>query len=111
MTPTKEDLNGSPLADIAICFGVSERTARRWLKALDIYEPRKGYGPGKISDPDALDIRISKSDGESVKSLANRYNVSPATIYRIVAGQTHRVIKETALVSVIYNPDINRHLS
>ena len=103
-------MDGLDPAQVAEKFGVSERTARRWLAKFGLYKPRSGYGPGKITEAQAIEIRDARKAGEPVKDLAARYGVTLATIYR-VASKNHRPSKDTAIVTVIYNPNISRERS
>jgi hypothetical protein len=84
-------------------FGVSRRTLTRWLQHHDIYDPKPNYGP-KLSSDDATEIRRLFESGTPQKELAKIYGVTVATIGRIINNVHHRVSKDTAIVSIIYNP-------
>jgi Mor family transcriptional regulator len=42
----------------------------------------------KLSEEDVRAIKHSPSDSKSIESLAKRFNVSPTTVYDVVAGRT-----------------------
>lgn len=104
MKPSKEELllyveDGRK--QIAEIFGVSERTVVRWLKEHDLFER---IGRGKLSLKKARLIRQEHQKGASIKELASKYNVTFASISRVVHHITYPDKKEFAIVSVIYNP-------
>lgn len=86
LLPFKHDIEGA-----AKTFGVSERTIRRWLKKLDIYEPREGYGPGKVDIERAAEIRRLYEEGHTQAELGKMYGITQAMIGRIVNNLAYRV--------------------
>lgn len=106
MKPTKDEIetfNGNWVA-IANHFGVSERTARRWLESYGLYHPKKNYGSHKLNSDVAKEIRARHTnEGLSIKDLAKEYEVTFATISRILHNFTYPD-PSTAKVSVTYNP-------
>jgi hypothetical protein len=84
-------------------FGVSERTFIRWMDFYGLYEPRENYGNYKLSPEDIDEIRRLHAEGVAMKELAKRYCVTISSISRVIHKVTHKVQKEMAIVSVIYN--------
>ena len=80
-------------------FGVSERTILRWVKHYGLFE-RKG---GKLDIFKAREIRQKHRDGKSIKSIAKEYDVTFASISRIIQMINYKE-KEFADVKVFYNP-------
>jgi transposase len=85
-------------------YDVSEKTIIRWLKSYNIYE-HGHYGRGKIGKEKAVEIRTKHQEGASIKSLAKEYDVSFASISRVVHRITYKDAgPDFANVSVVYNP-------
>jgi transposase len=103
MKPSKEELlvYAGDRKQIAEVFGVSDRTVVRWLKEYDLFER---VGRGKLNLQKARQIRNEHQKGASMKELASKYNVTFASISRVVHGLTYPEHKEFAKVSVVYNP-------
>lgn len=91
--------------EAARVFGVSERTIRRWLQHYGLYEPRKNYGPNKLDQALAEEIREKFRKGSQMKDLAIEYGVTFATISRVVHNIVHKTkrLGEFAAVTMIYN--------
>lgn len=102
MRPPKEQLTGDWRVD-AQRFGVSERTARRWLEFYGMYHPVPNFGSSKLNFQLAREIRCRyTNEGVSIKDLAQAYNVTFSTISRILHNQTYPE-KDTAKISMTYN--------
>ena len=89
----------------ALRWGVNERTIRRWLALEDLYNPRDGYGPGKLDKEKAAQIRRLSSTGYTQSQLGTIFNVSQAMVGRVVNNIAHPVnmrLKGTAEVK--YSP-------
>jgi len=97
LTPYKGDRK-----KIAQDYGVSERTAIRWLDHYGLYKPRDNYGY-KLNMKKAREIRRLYREGTSMRDIAQRYDVTFASISRVVHGVTYKE-KQVADVFVIYNP-------
>lgn len=109
MIPAKEELvpfNGDKKS-IAKAFKVTDRTVYRWLKHHGLDCPKKNFGPYKLDDSKAKEIRRLHASGISAKLLAKKYGVTIAAIGRVLNNITYREIRETAEVYVIYNPAID----
>lgn len=89
---------------IAKDFQVTVRTVYRWLKFHELDNPKKNFGPYKLDECKAREIRNLHTKGVSAKDLAENYGVTVAAIGRILNNVTYREIKETAEVFVVYNP-------
>ena len=87
----------------AIHFGVSDKTISRWMKKLGLYLPKKNYGT-KLNLQKAQEIRVKYSNGSEIKDLAKEYEVTFSTISRIIDNISYKTTKDTATVTVIYNP-------
>lgn len=106
MKPERSQLSSyeSDFKKVAIDFNVSERTARRWLNDYGLYHPKRNFGAYKLSLEDAREIRIKHiNNGVSSKDLAKEYEVTFASIRRILNNETYPENK-TAGISVTYNP-------
>lgn len=107
MIPDKDDLfpyvNDRKAA--AKKFNVTEKTITNWMKKYEIYKPKQNYGCNKLNFEKALEIRKNHKQGESIKSLSSKYNVTFATISRIINNLIYveKETKDTAKVSVVYN--------
>lgn len=104
MKPSKEELLpyvGDNRKRIAEIFDVSERTVVRWLKEYGLFQR---VGRGKLSLKKARLIRQEHHKGASIKELSSKYNVTFASISRVIHHITYPDRKEFAKVSVIYNP-------
>ena len=87
MKPTKTDLQPyqNELHAAAVQFRVSTRTIRRWMAEVGLYNPRSGFGPGKLSANKAAEIRyLYRTDQFTQVELAERFQVTQAMICRIV---------------------------
>jgi len=106
MVPPKKQLEAfdGNLSKIADHYDVSERTARRWLGTYGLYRPTKNFGAYKLGLQEAREIRARHTNEcISIKELAEEYNVTFATISRILHNQTYCEVN-TAKISVTYNP-------
>lgn len=65
---------------------------------------KKGAGVKKLSYEIACQIRALSAEGKSINQLAQQFEVTFASISRILHGVTYPPHKETATVTVIYNP-------
>jgi transposase len=84
-------------------FNVSEKTICRWMQSEGIYECKKNYGV-KLNMQKAQEIRKKFEEGSKIKDIAKEYGVTFSAISRILHNINYPVIKETALVKVVYNP-------
>lgn len=100
MRPEKADISGLSREQIAEKYSVSDKTAVRWLNYYDIYEKKIT----RLSKEKAREIRDKYLNNETVKSMAEDYGVTLSTIYRIVNQETYPSSKDSASVSVSYNP-------
>ena len=104
MRPKKKELESfvgdRPAA--AKHFDVSERTILRWFKHYGLFQ-RKGRG--KLDLYKARKIRQKHKDGVSIKDLAKEYNVTFASISRIIQRINYKDPEELADVQVLYNPN------
>lgn len=101
MIPAKEELqrfNGDK-KEVACSFGVSEKTATRWLLKYGLYQKQKRLDPDEV-----MEIRAKFNEGESVTSLAKQFKVTFSSISRVVTQQTHRMSRDVAEIMVVYNP-------
>lgn len=105
MVPNKEELlpYRENRKEAAKFFGVTEKTIVNWMKKHEIYKAKPNYGCGKLNGEKALEIRKLHSEGVSVKDIAKKYQVTFATISRIIHNLIYREDKNTAIVSVVYN--------
>lgn len=105
MIPSKEELLPfkENRRDAAKFFDVSEKTIINWFKKYELYEPKKNYGCGKLNRQKAEEIRNLYTQGISMGELATKYQVTFATISRIIHNLIYREGKDTAIVSVVYN--------
>lgn len=103
MKPNKEELLNLSVQQIRERYYVTEKTALRWLGdyGMRSIKPR-------LTKKQVVAIRASDLP---IKTLADQYNVSLATIYRIKNNQTHKVPKVCcsggAVVSMTYNEHLN----
>lgn len=80
------------LKEAAEHFSVSERTIRRWLDAEGLYDPRKGWGPGKLESEEVCSIRQLYDSGECTQlEIAERFGITQAMVCRIINNQSHRI--------------------
>lgn len=105
MTPKKEDLipfvnNRKEASKI---FGVTEKTIVNWMKKYEIYHPKENYGCNKLNSQKAIEIRKLHLQGHTIKELAEKYEVTFATISRIIKNSIYKQDIDTALISVVYN--------
>lgn len=86
-------------------FGVTEKTIINWFKKYNIYKPKKNYGCNKLNFKKALEIRDLYKNGLSLKNISKKYNVSAATISKVINNIIYKEIKDssTASINVIYN--------
>lgn len=106
MIPKQEDLQPYVYnrKEAAKKFGVTEKTIINWLKKYDMYQPRENFGCGKLNFEKAFEIRKEYKTGSSMKVLSQKYNVTLATISRVVHNLIYREKhEEFAKVNVIYN--------
>lgn len=101
MKPKKSDIVNLNREDISKKFNVSLKTAIRWQKEHDLYESKIV----RLDEDSVLNIRQGFEKGDSVKDLANKYNVSLSSIYRIINNETHHFNQTLARISVNYNPN------
>lgn len=101
MRPPKEDIYDMSREQIVDKYGVSEKTAVRWLKHYGLFESKIT----RLSQEQAKEIRERYLKNEPVKWLAEEYGVTLSTIYRVVNRTTHNEFVDTAKVSVSYNPN------
>jgi len=88
-------------------FKISERTARRWLVHYDLYKPKKNFGPRKLNKKKAKEIRVKFNNQDvSIKELAKEYQVTFATVSRILHNITYPE-KDFSKVYVVHNPKVN----
>lgn len=95
MKPSKNDLLPyiNDLPGAAEAFNVSERTIRRWLESYKLYDPTPSYGPGKLDEDTAKEIRsMYDTDKYTQSELAEMYGVTQPTIGKIVNNISYRVI-------------------
>jgi transposase len=99
-------------------LGVSERTLQKNMNNYDIsfrdwkpekeYKKRKGWGGHKLNMKKAKVIRKLYDNGEEIKNIAKRYDVTFSTISRIVNNITYKEAKVAfggeAIVNVEYKP-------
>jgi transposase len=100
--PHKDELLNLSREEIAEKFGVSEKTVIRWLKHHKMFE-----GKGRrLNQTKADKIRAKYKAGMSMKDLSTEYEVTFATISRVINNITYRIDKKTyAKVTVSYNPN------
>lgn len=105
MIPRKEEL--LPYVDdrkeAAKIFDVSEKTVSNWMKKYDLYVPKENFGCGKLDLKKAAEIRKLHRDGAKMKELAAMYDVTFATISRVVHNLIYRKTIGTAEITVVYN--------
>lgn len=105
MMPSKEEL--LPYVDnrkeAAANFSVTEKTIVRWLQKYELYQPRKNYGPGKLTMDVARQIRKSYNDGKTMTELAAEHGVTVSTVSRVLHNIIHKETKDFAIVSAVYN--------
>ncbi len=65
----------------------------QWCKQRSLDNRGQGNGRAKLADSDIPEIRKLSKDGMKCIKIADRYLVSPATIYFIVKGHTWKHIK------------------
>lgn len=113
MIPSKEELIPfeNKRKEAAKFYGVTEKTVINWMKKHGIYKAKENYGCGKLDMGKALEIRKLHKDGVSIKNLANKYQVTFATISRIINNLIYREAHDTAVVNVVYNVDQFGHAS
>ena len=103
MRPPRCEIEQCPdIESVAVTFGVSERTARRWLSYYGLLITQPNFKPNKLKKK-AHEIKNRHWAGEDAKSLAREYGVTIAAIRRVICGVTYRE-KDFAIVRVIYNP-------
>mgnify|MGYP002624854821 CR=1 FL=1 len=79
------------LEEAAKNFGVSQRTIRRWLTEVGLYNPRKGWGRGKLARTQVQKIRdLYRQEKQTQAEMAEMFDVSQAMICRIVNNLSHR---------------------
>lgn len=109
MIPQKEEL--IPYVhyrkDGAKKFKVTEKTIVNWLKFYDLYKPIKNYGCNKLNFEKATKIRELNKNGDSIKKLSADYNVSFATISRILKNKIYKHDKNFSTINVSYNVNKN----
>jgi transposase len=105
MIPSKDELlpYRESRKEAAKKFGVTEKTIINWLKKYNLYQPKPNYGCGKLDGKRATEIRKLHSEGASIKELSKKYDVTFATISRIIHNLIYREEKGTAIVNVVYN--------
>lgn len=105
MIPNKEDL--IPYVyyrkEAAKKFGVTEKTIINWLKKYNLYKPIKNYGCNKLNLEKATEIRELNKNGDSIKKLSSEYNVTFATISRILNNKIYKHDKNFSTINVSYN--------
>ena len=100
MRPEKADISELSREQIAEKYSVSDKTVVRWLKHHGLYERKIT----RLSKEKAREIRDKYLNNEPVKFMAEDYGVTVSTIYRIVNQETYPSSKDSAAVSVSYNP-------
>lgn len=109
MKPNKEELmQFDNYEDAAYYYKVSQRTIRRWLDSYGLYEPKKGFGPGKISDGDVHKIRCLYDQGNTQAEIGKIFGISQAMVGRIVNDLSHKKgikMSGSARVSCRYHND------
>jgi transposase len=107
MIPEKKELISfiNDRKTAAAKFNVTEKTIINWMKKYDIYKPKKNYGCNKLNFEKAMEIRTLHKKGDSIKQLSSKYNVTFATISRIINNLIYieKESKDTAQVTAIYN--------
>ena len=92
MRPNKEELRKYDIPTAAKKFEVSTRTIRRWLAQEGIYNPKPGYGPGKLDKNKAAEIRrLYFVENYTQIKLAKIHGVTQAMIGRIVNNLAYKV--------------------
>jgi len=107
MRPPKEKLepfvNDRQMA--AEKYKVSERTVSRWMQYYGILERKNNMGCNKLDANKAHEIRQKRSEGATLKELAEEFGVTFSTISRIIHNINYKELsKDTAQVRVVYNP-------
>lgn len=97
MRPLKNEIVDLTREEIAEKFDVCLRTAVRWQKYYDLYQPKIN----RLNQKQADLIRKFYAKGKSAKECQAKFGYSLTTIYRILNNE----IKQTAQVSVSYYPD------
>jgi hypothetical protein len=107
MAPKKEDLipHINNRKEAAKFFDVTEKTIVNWMKKYDLYSPKDNFGCNKLNFEKALKIRELYKNGAKIKDLSKSYNVTFATISRIIHNLIYKDNTKTniALVNVVYN--------
>lgn len=79
------------LEEAAKHFDVSQRTIRRWLAKVGLYNPKKGWGRGKLGHSQAQEIRdLYRQEKYTQAELAEMFDVSQGMICRIVNNLNYR---------------------
>jgi len=105
MKPTKETLYPfrKDIRNAANYFGVTEQTIRRWLKYYEIYEPKRNYGPNKLTAQDKIVIRkLYFSDKHTQQEIADKFEISQTMVGKIV-NKYHSDIHFGANAEIIYD--------
>ena len=102
---TKEELEkfAGNIKAAAIEFNVSERTIRRWLKSVGLYQPQTKYNPGKINAQQIKEIcYLYNALDLTQQEIANKYKISQAMVGRIINAENKNSLsfKGEAIASV-----------
>lgn len=86
-------------------YHVSERTVSRWMEYYGILERKNNMGCNKLDMNKAHEIRVKRSEGMTMKQLAEEFGVTFSTISRILHNINYKEnSKDTAQIRVVYNP-------